>query len=149
MNARVEDDVRAIERVLYTYAWMVDYREWELMDSVFAPGGTIDYTSTGGRKGPYRPTLEWLHRALEPWPINLHLITNVMVDVDGDHARSRCYFQAPMGRRRADGSQEVITNAGHYLDELVRTADGWRIQQRVCVQTIMVGQLPQDYSIPE
>ena len=31
----------------------------------------------------------------------------------------------------------------------VLTPAGWRIQKRVCVQTIMVGQLPQGYSIPE
>ena len=44
------DDWRAIEQVLYRYAWMVDRREWQLMDDVFAPGATIDYSSTGGRK---------------------------------------------------------------------------------------------------
>jgi 3-phenylpropionate/cinnamic acid dioxygenase small subunit len=149
MSAAVANDWRAIEQLLYRYAWMVDRREWQLMDEVFAPGATIDYTSTGGRKGPYRPTLEWLDRALAPWPINLHFISNVMIEVSGDRARSRCYFQAPMGRRRADGSQEVITNAGYYLDDLVRTGAGWRIERRVCEQTVMVGQLPADYAIPE
>jgi hypothetical protein len=148
MSATVAEDCRAIEQLLYRYGWMVDRREWQLMDEVFAPGATIDYTSTGGRKGPYRPTLEWLDRALAPWPINLHFITNVMIDVTGDRARSRCYFQAPMGRRRADGSQEVITNAGYYLDDLVRTDAGWRIERRVCEQTVMVGQLPAGYEIP-
>jgi 3-phenylpropionate/cinnamic acid dioxygenase small subunit len=149
MSAAAADDWRAIEQLLYRYAWMVDRREWHLMDEVFAPGATIDYTSTGGRKGPYRPTLEWLDRALSPWPINLHFISNVMVEVTGDRARSRCYFQAPMGRRRPDGSQEVITNAGYYLDDLVRTAAGWRIERRVCEQTVMIGQLPAGYAIPE
>jgi 3-phenylpropionate/cinnamic acid dioxygenase small subunit len=149
VSASVSDDWRTIEQLLYRYAWMVDRREWHLMDEVFAPDATIDYTSTGGRKGPYRPTLEWLDRALAPWPINLHFITNVMIDVTGERARSRCYFQAPMGRRRADGSQEVITNAGYYLDDLVRTDAGWRIERRVCEQTVMVGQLPPGYEIPD
>ena len=149
MSVQPTDDWRAIEQVLYRYAWMVDRREWQLMDDVFAPGGTIDYSSTGGRKGPYRLALEWLDRALAPWPINLHLITNVMIDLAGDRAKSRCYFEAPMGRARADGSQEVITNAGYYVDDLVRLPAGWRIQQRVCHQTIMIGQLPAGYEIPE
>jgi 3-phenylpropionate/cinnamic acid dioxygenase small subunit len=143
------DDVRAIEQVLYEYAWMVDQRKWDLMDSVFAADATIDYTSTGGRKGHYRPTLEWLSRALEPWPINLHHITNVHVDIDGEQARARCYFLAPMGRARTDGSQEVITNAGYYLDRLVRTPAGWRIRERVCQQTVMIGRLPAGYEIPQ
>ncbi len=145
---RSQDDWRAIEQVLYDYAWMVDQRKWEMMDAVFAPGATIDYASTGGQKGPYRPTLEWLHRALAPWPINLHHITNISIRISGDRADSRCYFLAPMGRAKADGSQEVITNAGYYLDSLVRTAGGWRIAERVCHQTVMIGQLPSGYAIP-
>jgi 3-phenylpropionate/cinnamic acid dioxygenase small subunit len=143
------DDWREIEQVLYAYAWMVDQRKWELMDSVFAQDATIDYTSTGGRRGPYRPTLEWLNRALEPWPINLHHITNVCIEVVGDHANSRCYFTAPMGRRNSDGTQEVIVNAGFYVDALVRTAAGWRIRERTCHQTVMIGKLPAGYSIPD
>ena len=143
------DDRQAIEQVMYVYAWMVDRRKWELMDSVFAPGATIDYTSTGGHKGEYRPTLEWLDRALAPWPINLHFISNVSIDLDGDRASSRCLFQAPMGRARADGTQEVITNAGYYLDQWVRTRAGWRIRERICNQTVMIGQLPAGYAIPD
>lgn len=51
-------DWRPIERLLYAYAWIVDQRNLELMDSVFAPDATIDYTRTSGKKGPYRPTLD-------------------------------------------------------------------------------------------
>jgi 3-phenylpropionate/cinnamic acid dioxygenase small subunit len=149
MSAAASDqDWRAIEQVLYDYAWMVDRRKWEMMDAVFAPGASIDYTSTGGIKGPYRPTLEWLDRALAGWPINLHHITNVSIRTHGDRADSRCYFTAPMARLRGDGSQEVITNAGYYLDTLVRTGAGWRIQERICEQTVRIGQLPSGYVIP-
>jgi hypothetical protein len=128
---------------------MVDRRKWELMDSVFAEDATIDYRSTGGRKGPYRETLRWLDRALAPWPTNLHFVTNLAIEVQGDRARSRCYFLAPMARAKPDGSQEVITNAGVYHDALVRTRDGWRISERVCEQTLMIGRLPEGYVIPE
>jgi 3-phenylpropionate/cinnamic acid dioxygenase small subunit len=149
MTDRSAQDRYEIEQVMYRYAWMVDRREWQLMDSVFAPGATIDYTSTGGQKGPYRPTLEWLDRALTGWPINLHFITNVTIELDGDRASSKCLFQAPMARARADGSQDVITNAGYYIDRWVRTSDGWRIAERVCKQTVMIGQLPAGYVIPD
>ena len=53
-----------------------------------------------------------------------------------------------MGREGEDG-QYIITNAGRYLDKLVRTADGWRIVERVCDQTIMQGALPEGYRIPD
>jgi 3-phenylpropionate/cinnamic acid dioxygenase small subunit len=149
MHGHPADERREIEQLLYTYAWMVDQRRWELMDTVFAPQATIDYTSTGGRRGPYRPTLEWLDRALAPWPLNLHHITNVCIEVRGQEATSRCYFTAPMGRLRPHGTQEVITNAGYYLDSLLKTAPGWRIRERVCHQVIMIGQLPAGYAIPQ
>ena len=87
--------------------------------------------------------------ALEPWPLNLHFISNLSVEIDGDRARSTCYFQAPMGRRHEDGSQAMVTNAGRYEDELVRTPVGWRIAKRVCQQRLMVGELPDGYVIPE
>ena len=72
-----------------------------------------------------------------------------VVELDGDRARSRCYFNAPMGRVGDDGAQLVITNAGYYADDLVRTEAGWRITQRHCEQTLMIGQLPDGYVIPE
>ena len=150
MTAPSADDRREIEECLYRYAWMVDQRKWELMDSVFTADGTIDYTSTGGKRGPYRPTLEWLDRALAGWPINLHMISNISIEFPSpDVARSRCYFFAPMGRARSDGAQDVISNAGYYVDTLARTSAGWRIRERLCTQTIMIGQLPPGYVIPE
>jgi 3-phenylpropionate/cinnamic acid dioxygenase small subunit len=149
MSADARQDREEIEQLLYRYAWMVDRREWQLMDEVFAEGATVDYTSTGGQKGAYRETLGWLARALEPWPANLHFITNLQVEIDGDRARSRCYFLAPMGRPVPDGSQQVITTAGLYLDELVRTPSGWRIAKRDCQQSVTLGQLPAGYAIPK
>jgi 3-phenylpropionate/cinnamic acid dioxygenase small subunit len=143
------EDRLEIHELLNRYARMVDRREWQLMDQVFAPGATIDYRSTGGMAGPYRETLEWLDRALAPWPLNLHFITNVSIELDGDRATSRCYFHAPMGREESAGQQRVITNAGYYDDELVRNPEGWRIAKRHCEQTIMIGQLPDGYEIPE
>jgi 3-phenylpropionate/cinnamic acid dioxygenase small subunit len=122
MNPPSADDRRDIEECLYRYAWMVDHR----------------------------PTLEWLDRALAAWPINLHMISNISIEFPApDSARARCYFLAPMGRARPDGTQEVISNAGYYVDTFARTSVGWRIRERLCTQTIMIGQLPPGYVIPE
>lgn len=142
-------DRSEITELMHRYAEMVDQRQWKMMDVIFALEATIDYTSTGGPAGPFRETLAWLDRALESWPINLHIVTNLIIEIEGDEATSRCYFHAPMGRNTADGSQLIITNAGRYLDKLIRTNKGWRILERHCDQTIMQGSLPEGYSIPE
>jgi len=153
MSDARNDDLREIEQVLYRYAWMVDKREWEMIDEVFSADATIDYASTGGPgRTPHREALKWLDGALAPWPINLHHITNVMAEVEGDRARCRCYFTAPMGRPRAGGgyfAQDIVTNAGFYHDRLLRTAKGWRISERVCEMTVLIGQLPPDHNIPK
>lgn len=141
-------DRQAIERLLYTYAEMVDQKDWKRMDEIFALEATLDYTSSGGVAGPFRETLAWLARALDPWPLNLHYVTNAVIDVDGDQATSRCYFHAPMGRANPDGTQFITRNSGRYLDRLVRTADGWRIVERVCDQSIFDGALPEGFEIP-
>ena len=122
---RALQDRIEIEELLHRYAEMVDRRDWAQMNRIFA-----------------------LEAAIESWPINLHVIGNVIIEIDGDVATSRCYFHSPMGRETEDG-QFIITNAGRYLDKLIRTADGWRIVERVCEQTIMQGSLPEGYKIPE
>jgi 3-phenylpropionate/cinnamic acid dioxygenase small subunit len=142
-----------IQELMYRYAEMVDKRDWKMMTRIFALEATIDYASTGGHSGPFRETLAWLDRALESWPINLHIVTNLIIEFDkesdGDRASSRCYFHAPMARETSDGPQYIIVNAGRYEDRLARSRKGWRIVERVCHQTLMQGSLPEGYRIPE
>ena len=42
----------------------------------------------------------------------------------------------------------MITNAGYYRDDFIRTDAGWQIQHRFCDQTLMIGHLPEGYVIP-
>ena len=142
-------DQLEIQELMYRYAEMVDKRDWAQMDRIFALEATIDYASTGGHRGPFRETLAWLDRALESWPINLHIISNLIVEIDGDAANSRCSFHAPMARETADGPLYIITNAGHYEDRLVRTRLGWRIIERICHRVLMQGELPEGYRVPD
>ena len=105
MGEATDRDVKQIEQVLYLYAWMVDKREWGLVDEVFSQEATIDYASTGGPgRLPYREALEWLDGALKPWPINLHHITNIMPQVDGRPGSLSLLLLRPhgpsQGRRR-------------------------------------------------
>jgi 3-phenylpropionate/cinnamic acid dioxygenase small subunit len=140
-------DENEIQKVLTRYTQMVDQKDWGRMDEIFVSDATLDYASSGGESGPYKETLAWLARALEPWPLNLHVIGNFDIRVEGDTATSTCYFLAPMGREEESGEQIMTTNGGMYHDQLVRTELGWRIRKRICEQTILTG-LPKDYEIP-
>ncbi|MCX4451484.1 nuclear transport factor 2 family protein [Streptomyces sp. NPDC087866] len=55
----------------------------------------------------------------------VHLGTNTVIEVDGDRATAR---GAQLSTHvLADGSGNVFVSAGHADNELVRTAEGWRI----------------------
>jgi 3-phenylpropionate/cinnamic acid dioxygenase small subunit len=130
----------AIRETLYRYSLMVDGRRWDMIDEVFTDDAVIDYTSVGwgATRGAHREMLKWLDSMLEPWPMNQHLISNEIITIDGQSAKSTCCFNAPMGCRNEDGKTTFITNAGYYHDELVLGDHGWRIRERVCDMTIQI-----------
>lgn len=137
-----------ISDLLTRYTQVVDLRRWEDLGEVFAEDATADYTPTGGVSGDYRTVMAWLDRALAPWPVNLHVIGNLTVTLDGDRATCRSYFIAPMAVGTV-GAQQSVINGGLYDDVLVRTPAGWRIAHRTCTTTVMVGELPAGYTIPD
>lgn len=137
-----------IGELLARYANMVDRQEWTAMDRIFALEATIDFRPSSGPHGPFREMLAWLDRALDSWPNHLHLITNVVVELDGDRASAQCYFHALIAREPHDGAQYTVIPSGRFRDRLIRTTDGWRIVERVCEQVVREGRLPEGYSIP-
>lgn len=137
-----------IQELLARYADLVDRRDWTRMDRIFALEATVDFRDAGGPHGPFREMMAWLDRALDSWPNNLHLVTNVIVELDGDRATSSCYYHVPIGREAHDGRQYTLTESGRFLDRLIRTVDGWRIVARVCQPVVREGRLPDGYTVP-
>ena len=74
-----------IQDLMHRYARMVDRRQWDLLDQVFAADATVDYASTGGKAGPCREVMAWLDRALKQWPLNLHFISNIEIELELYH----------------------------------------------------------------
>lgn len=55
-----------------------------------------------------------------------HMVTTVEVDVDGDVATSRSYFQFFVDT----ATTPTLRSVGEYHDTFVRTTDGWKLAQR-------------------
>ena len=145
-------DQREIEALMHRYATGIDTADYDLVGSIFAPGGTIDYQSIGGPAGAWEPDLkEWSRASLSAFPVRQHYITNTEVTYapDRDAASSVSYWRSVMGFARSDGSLHLFESGGRYLDDLVRTGDGWRITRRVTAQVWMLGTLPDELVIPE
>jgi hypothetical protein len=52
-----------------------------------------------------------------------HMLHNPIIDVDGDHARGRWYFEAPTTDRASGRAQWMV---GVYLEEYARVAGEWK-----------------------
>jgi len=138
-----------IEDLLTRYCAAIDAKDFDLLDEVFTADATIDYTRSGGIRDAYPAVKSWLTTVLAPFRVVQHLITNVRVEIDGDRARSVCYFFNPMGLPQKDEGVHTFFCGGIYRDQLIRTERGWRITERVNDQLYAHGALPAGLEQPK
>jgi len=149
MSSREISDRIRINDLLIRYTRAIDTKDWNLLDSCFIPDADVDYTASGGVAGKYPEVRAWLAKALAPFPITAHYITNSMVDLRGDRASARTLVLNPMFFANPDGSLHDFTVGATYVDELVWTDAGWRIARRVEEAGYMQGTLPGALQIPK
>lgn len=121
------DDVAAISRLRYEYAFGIDTRDYTLFRSVFVDEVTMDFSSYSGRPAATLSADAWVASAaalFDSLDATQHSMTNPLVDIDsgGDMATQRMAMQAA---HFLDGVEFTI--GGWYLDHVVRTSDGWKI----------------------
>ena len=118
-----------IQQLLIDYSTAIDQRRFDDLDAVFTADAYIDYRAAGGIAGQFPEVKAWLAEVLPNFPAYYHMLGNVDVRVTGDTATSRaiCFNPMVMG-----SDQEQIYFVGiWYVDEFVRTAQGWRMSRRV------------------
>lgn len=127
-----------ILRTLRRYSQGVDQRDWELYRSAFAADATVEVP--GYLPGPVTAEEFSEHLAGTFDSIRLsgqHLLANTLFDLQGAVARTVTEFLATNAERESEsavgGELAVHTQrvSGVYLDELVRTPQGWRIRHRI------------------
>jgi hypothetical protein len=135
-------DKLEIQQLMTDYAEALDTLQIDKMDNVFTPDAYIDYRAMGGIDGNHPEVREWLKASLKNFSNYYHMIGNVSIKVTGDTATSKIVCFNPMGVPMPDGSTQKMFLGLWYLDEHVRTPQGWRIAKRVeqeCYQ----------YNVPE
>lgn len=120
-------DRQAIIDLQVAYCWALDRNEWDELDDVFLVDATaVLGRSTCANREEIKATCS---RALTPLDDSQHIVGTHQVTLDGDRAVARCYLHAQHIRAdAADGPHWIV--AGRYEDQLVRTAEGWRIAHR-------------------
>jgi hypothetical protein len=114
----VAEDRSEILQLLHRYSHAFDSGDAEGYADTFVPGG--GYTADGVLKFYGRDTLIQHVRDVEPG--ERHCVLNPVIDVDGDTARVKAYLLLFRG--------VDLNVVGLYEDQVVRTADGWRFQDR-------------------
>jgi len=128
---QILEDTEAIRTLLLDYGRLLDARdfdgyaklfvdesgEWIGADGIHLQGREAIQTwlekNIGGSRGPAR---------------NHHLLTNPVINIDGDKATalSKCYFVMSGENNNPD-----LALSGHYEDMLVRVRGRWLFQRRV------------------
>ncbi|HIG70484.1 MAG TPA: nuclear transport factor 2 family protein [Myxococcales bacterium] len=124
-------DRREIDDLLIRYATAVDTKDWDLWETCFTEDAFVDYESAGGIKGKRPEVRSWLEKTLVMFPMTQHVVSNRVVEIDGDNATARSVFYNPMGLAQGESRQMLFFDGGYYNDKLIKTDAGWKIVQRI------------------
>ena len=135
---RLQDllDRDAIRHIQIRYAWSLDNLRWEALHEIFTPDAVADF------RGEVFEGVEAIAAkcasSLEPLDGAQHMNGTHWAQVDGDEAIAGCYFRATKYIADVPGGS-TFTVGGKYIDQMVRTPDGWRIAHRLLDPTFTDG----------
>lgn len=104
------------------YGDLIDARDWPGLATVFTDDAVFDTTGSGG--GVVMQGLSGIQHHMDittEHPL-AHLIVNIYVTEVGDSVQLHSRVLGILPDRRV--------GSGHYVDDVVRTPDGWRIRNR-------------------
>ena len=120
------EDRQDISDVLIRYATGIDRRDWPLFRTVFTADCELDYGEIGTWHGIDAVTA-FMEQSHAMAGHTMHRMSNQAIGVDGDRAVARTYVD---GLILGPDNTSGVNAVGFYDDDLVRTADGWRIARR-------------------
>ncbi|ORB65258.1 hypothetical protein BST47_12835 [Mycolicibacterium tusciae] len=118
-----------IQQLMIDYSNAIDQKQFDDLDRVFTPDAYIDYRVTGGIDGRFPDVKTWLKEVLPNFPAYYHMLGNFDVRIDGDTASSKTICFNPMVFNAEE--KQILFVGIWYVDEFVRTAEGWRMSKRV------------------
>jgi 3-phenylpropionate/cinnamic acid dioxygenase small subunit len=115
-----------IGELLVRCASAIDGRDWDLFRTCFTPDCHADDEDIGTWDDVDGLT-RFMVEAHAGMGHTQHRVSNAAITVDGGRAVARTYVD--LVAMAPDGAS-ALSSVGWYDDELVRTADGWRIASR-------------------
>ncbi|MGW6335969.1 nuclear transport factor 2 family protein [Nocardia rhamnosiphila] len=115
-------DIEDIQRLISLYGHVIDDKQWDRLDEIFAEDGSFEIEGTEISVTGFAAIDEFMRSIAHPLA---HYSTNVLIELEdgADVATARVKLFAP----RANGTSAI----GTYHDTIVRTENGWRFQRRL------------------
>jgi ketosteroid isomerase-like protein len=107
----------------------IDRCDAALLEPLFHPDATDDHGIFVGTASEF---IQWVIPLLNTMKRTQHIIGQVLIEVDGDHAAGESYFIAHHNFDGPDGEIFMVA-AGRYLDRFERRAGRWKIAHRHAV----------------
>jgi 3-phenylpropionate/cinnamic acid dioxygenase small subunit len=124
LTLRNEQEIIAL---LTRYATGIDRRDWPLFQTCFTEDARTDY-GTFGQWTSAEQITAFMAQAHAAMGHTLHRLSNFAIAVQGERAVARSYVDALLMPGPAGG--DIHRGVGFYEDELVKSAQGWRIKVR-------------------
>lgn len=119
------DDIEAIRQTLHFYALVLDSKAFPLLDRVFTPTATANYSGLAGIFEGLPAIQTFLAGSLADYPKTQHLIGNHIINVcAAETAVSQTYFQATHFPNATAG---IFAAYVTHQDVWKKTNVGWRI----------------------
>jgi hypothetical protein len=123
---------QAITALIYRYCRSVDRLDVPLGRSIWHEDGIADY-GADFYQGDGRGVIDHICTQHLHTLHHSHQISNILIDLDGDHAGSEAYATATLRARR--GEQLIqITIWGRYVDRWSRRSGRWGLDHRLAIR---------------
>lgn len=119
-----------IQEVLALYCQTIDRGDWDRFRALFTPDASLDFTAFGGPAGDVEVLISFMQAALASARASHHMVSTVVIDLDGDTANVRSAAHVPITLALPDDGEHTFFSGLWYNDLFVRTSAGWRIQSR-------------------
>lgn len=134
----------AIREVISRYFYCLDSRDFELLKTCFTSDSKCEYDE-GRRIFIGKEAIIEALRNITQFKYSHHIIGSMMIDIKDKYAKTDTYCIAFLNRENSNNNRVIIRGL-RYMDELIKTGDGWKINHRI---HIPLWQCEMNSSLPE
>lgn len=126
LEKRIQDieNREAIKELFANYCWNIDSGSYEEFLDLFTDDVTCDF----GDIGSFNNKEEWKEFVYHVLPVALpgmrHLIHNEIIELNGERARGRAYFEFT-----GVNNEKSFVGGGYYEHEVVKVGGQWKFKK--------------------